>query len=529
MARQFQQLYECVHSLAKVCKHFVVCPGSRNAPIIKAIAQQLPLVSIYSHIDERAAAYFALGLAKQIQAPVAVVCTSGSAVLNFLPAIAEAFYQHIGLIAITADRPTNANIGFDNQAINQQGVFGNFVQTQTNLDFKQFDYEKYESIVNTINYQLPWHINIHLNEPLYDFTHKKSLQSNENQLANKKIGQEIVEPTDALKNILAKAKKTLVFLGFSQVSKISGNYKLPIIADTCSADFKHANIYFYEHYLSNQDIEHPDLLITSGSYMLSKKLRQWLTKNPPSFHLHLSDNFEWKSAFTPNCDVSNCDINLILSFFSDNKYYQQWQKQEQRVREICLQNWKKNEFLALNGLKHCLQLAKTNVIHCGNSMAVRLVALIQNHFRIFDTIICNRGTSGIDGCLSTFFGSACASNKQEWLLIGDVSFFYDCNAFWATPLPKSFAVIVINNAGGKIFELLEGSQNMGDSIPYLVTPHQKSVKHIAAMHHINYIGVENMKQLFNIKIPTDGQTIIEIFDENLMIENYRSLISDTIA
>lgn len=541
MKSQYVYIAKIIRQLYRLgCSDFVVCPGSRNAPIINFLAE-FNQANIHSHIDERSAAYIALGIAKNISAPVAVVCTSGTAALNFTPAMAEAYHQRICLIAITADRPKNASNSFESQAINQQGIFQNFTTAQFMLDLskqwtlnheKEFENELEEAI----QLMLPLHINMHLLEPLYDFSYQKSLLKNiavkQKSNINKKIKDK--RASQEILNEINSDRRILLFMGFNNTYEQLGYSKLqiPILVDPCSPNYMNGNSVHYDFFLGNLSDEEskklqPNLLITSGTYMLSKQLRNWLKSYPPKFHIHIGNSENFKSPFTEHYCVSNGEIDMHVSNLKthkDSTYFKAWMQQEGNYFQKILSKLKSFNSPFYSILFFLLGKSENNRLHCGNSMAVRYAALFQSLYKKYSYLICNRGTSGIDGCTSTFMGYTAKSTEKEWLLVGDISFFYDCNAFWLHKLPKDFVMIVVNNSGGKIFDAINGPEKMKRRKLFISNPHKKSVKQIAALHSIRYHAVRTLAEAKKIRYEKPQRKIIEVFDNSTSsIREYKSL------
>jgi len=532
MTLQYQNLHDIlVHLNSCGTKHFVVCPGSRNAPIINLLSSIKGCI-LYNHIDERSAAYFALGIAKKVHQPVAVVCTSGTAALNLAPAMAEAYYQNICLVAITADRPKGSENSFEAQSINQQKIFNNFVAAQLDIELNQkwelpFKRNISRKTKEALERSLPIHVNLRLSEPLYDFDYETPTEKQSGIFSKESwINFSNKHKKDSLSNkVLAKlksAKRPLVFLGFDVCKDPinSETYDFPILADACSPNYLSGNIFCFDFFMNdkaNNTALSPDVLITTGTYMLSKNLRNWLKANPPLYHLHIGSQTNYISPFTSDFEIINCHLNEVLEVLGKRQhssFNSSWQNLERSSKQSLILKSEnlKSEFNRV--LATLLNKSENSILHCGNSMSVRYGSLFQSIYAKFTYLIANRGTSGIDGCLSTFLGYALNSSKREWLVIGDISFFYDCNAFWIKPIPLNFVIVVINNQGGQIFDIIHGPEKMSDAKKFITTPHLKSVMHIAQMHNIKYNSIQKQEQINDIDFNTEQGQIIEIFDIN---------------
>jgi len=544
MGLQYTNLWNLLYHIKKSgCKFYVVCPGSRNAPIIEQLINS-DGATCFNHIDERSAGYLALGMAKQKNQPVAIVCTSGTAALNLAPAMAEAYYQNVCLIAMTADRPTGAEHSFEAQSINQTQIFNNFVAAQLDIDVSQkwspqlIDEMSEKTAIAFIK-NLPIHLNLRLSEPLYDFEFNSEHIGTRLYNSEKRLEQFINIQNTVPNEIIEKlklAQNPLLFLGFDihNHSLKDSNYNFPVLADACSPNYADGNIFCYDYFLKSlNNAENtalkPDVLITTGSYMLSKNLRNWLKANPPIYHLHLGPQHNYRSPFTANFDVINCPWDDVFNLINQNvkeNYMLSWQSAEHSNKNQLNAQIDSQSSLFYKTLTALLLKSKTNVLHCGNSMSVRYGALFQSLNKKFDYLIANRGTSGIDGCLSTFLGYALLSEQQEWLVIGDISFFYDCNAFWVNRLPQDFVIIVINNYKGQIFDVISGPEKMRNGKSFVTTPHKKSVKHIAALHQIKYHAIHTIEDAEALNFNKKQWEIIEIFDDNPQtVTDYQQLYS----
>ena len=532
MAAQYTNIGKVISLLGDIgCSQFVVSPGSRNAPIVEAVSSSL--ATVVSHIDERCAGYVGLGIAKKSDLPVGLICTSGTAGLNYTPAIAEAYYQGVFLVAITADRPIGAVNSFESQTINQHGIFKNFVAAEVSISMnKEWTQQSEESICSAlqkgIRANLPVHINLHLSEPLYDF---EPLVEEAKTSPLARVDQ--AQKTSNYKEInIGAYKSPLVFLGFDRKKQKVGHGEkhFPLLTDACSHSFLEGNIFYYDFFLAKLSEEdgrllQPDLLVTNGTYMLSKNLRNWLKKYPPKYHIHIDDNSNFISLFTTNFKVIRDEPKNVLSQLTASVNYLDCWLTLEKKSESAIKTKRANFSSSVFGILECLLgQIDTHYLHCGNSMSVRYGALFQVMNRQFKTVICNRGTSGIDGCVSTFLGYISSSNKKECLLVGDVSFFYDSNALWMNRLPEEFLIIVINNGGGEIFEVINGPEKMNSGKEFITTPHQVSVEYICNMHQISYVSLSSVSQTQEIDLFANKRQIIEIFEGNKhLASDYKNL------
>lgn len=495
-------------------QHVVICPGSRSAPLVMAFTNN-SYFKCYAIPDERVAGYFALGLAQQLGQPVAVICTSGTAVLNLAPAVCEAYYQFVPLLILTADRPGNLQGQGENQTIQQANIFQNYVAHSASLpDEELFTATEAASVlsvcINKLNENgpLPVHLNIEFSEPLY-----KTIESTEEIVPHIALSNHIHQTATSFDETLLKGKKLIVAGMHAPDTKLSNHLEnlatrvdTTIIAEHLSNINIERGMYFPDAVLAQATNEklkelQPDVLITIGKQFISKRLRQFLKQHPPVLHIHLHQgNTGWN--FTERDHDHYVDVPLSAFSFelltalpqSENNYQDSWQKPFEKHMEALNTTLLKEPFNELSGMQTIIkQLPGGTNIHYGNSSPVRLASFFHQPNNI--TINSNRGTSGIDGCLSTAVGASQITEGLTVCLLGDVSFFYDSNALWNYYLKPELRVIVFNNGGGNIFSLIDGPSNWPSYKPYFNTPHQLSAKHLASMYGLGYYICGNMEEL----------------------------------
>lgn len=516
---------------AKNINHIIISPGSRNAPLTLGFTSD-PFFKCYSIVDERCAAFFALGIAQQIEAPVVVVCTSGSALLNFYPAVAEAFYSEVPLIVLSADRPEHLqNIG-DGQTINQKHVYENHIlySANLNLDFRDSNnraprptWQNQEAIQayneNAVNTALntcivnsgPVHINAPFDEPLYEMVDSLSVKPKVEDAVP--LGQELdpLVVEDCLKE-WQNAKRKMVLVGEHAPHKIDQQWLDLLAHDDSVVVFTEStsNIH-HDSFFPNIDkiiapLEasdflklQPEILVTFGGMVVSKKIKAFLRQYQPKQHWHISQTRAYDTYFCLTKHIKS-QPDVFLSTFlpraaqgvSGYKHY--WngiktvraQKHAQYVSEVGFSDFKAFDTLFKT-------LPKNSILHIGNSSAIRYAQLFGIHKSI--DVFCNRGTSGIDGSTSTAIGCAVAQSRPTNFITGDLSFFYDSNALWNNYIPASFRIIVINNGGGGIFRILPGHKNTENFDTYFETKHSLSAQYLAEMFHFEYESVSDQKAL----------------------------------
>lgn len=525
-------------SLIQYCKsngveNIVISPGSRNAPLTLGFNLD-PFFKTFSIVDERCAAFFALGIAQQTQNPVAIVCTSGSALLNYYPAIAEAFYQQIPLLVISADRPASKiDIG-DGQTIRQANVFQNHVHCSVNLE-EEDCLENHRSIQMAIDSSKtnkePVHINIPFEEPLYDLTDQLGIFHENVQKSNFTISQDSVfEFSEIQTDIWHKAAKKLVLIGDmaphgldeSMIDFLANDPSIVVMTETTS------NVY-HRNFLNKIDVMitpfsekdfqnfKPELLITIGGMLVSKRIKTFLRKYQPDTHWHVDSLRAYDTFGCLNHHFKTKPNNFFKSlseFQSIESDYQSQLLAIKQARDLAhLQFVNQVAFSDFKVFDLILKVMPSKIqLQISNSSSIRYLQLFD--LKQHQVVYCNRGTSGIDGSTSTAIGAAVGSQKETLLITGDLSFFYDSNALWNNYIPKNFKIIIINNSGGGIFRILPGHQENDVFNTFFETSHQLTAKHLAKMYDFLYLEASNensvldgCRKLFDAEKPT----ILEIF------------------
>lgn len=499
-------------------KHVVISPGSRNAPFILNFTEDV-FFQCHSIADERSAAFYALGIAIQTNETVAICCTSGSAGLNFAPAIVEAFYQKVPLLVITADRPQILINQNDGQAMNQVNQYANFINHCIALSddeteqIHQFNERSINEAILKTNFPVagPVHLNVHLNEPLYE-----RIKSDDS--THRKISRIQPEFTfqweNQLLEVIKKSNKILILVG-QQKPNAAFEKKIASIA-------KMKNVCIFTETTSNIKIDEaidcidkvidalserekselkPDLLISTSGAIVSKKVKALFRNWNIHAHWHvgiereLIDSFGALTAqFQVPEEVFFSKIENLISPINNNKYFDNWQKfkilrekSHQKFMETC-------PYSDLYIFEKLLKwLPEDSDIHLANSTPVRYAQLfhINKSYHFYS----NRGVSGIDGSISTASGFASQSDRNSIIISGDISFFYDSNALWNSALPKNLLIVIINNGGGNIFKIIPGPSQNKKALPYFETPQNMNAKGIAETYGIGYELAKNAEEM----------------------------------
>ena len=514
----------------------VISPGSRSAPLTVGFTNHKDFKTI-SLVDERSAAFFALGIAQQTQKPVAILCTSGSALLNYYPAIAEAFYSSIPLVVLSADRPKHLiDIG-DGQTIRQENVFENHILFAANLiEGETFNIQNAQFLVDalqTATSQLgPVHINVPFDEPLYETV--STFNEFHFPIATSKssiAGFSELSISTELAGIWNTAKKKLILVGVhfpeAEINSLMHFYaddpSVLIMTETTS-NLHHANVVdSIDQLIFSLDEKEfkelqPEVLITFGGMIVSKKIKQFLRTYPPKHHWSIDAQ---KATNTFFCLTEFIQISPIAFFTAFNQvvqkgngnYQQHWLKfrdHKRRKHQEYLADIEHSDFKVFHQVIQ--SVPQNSQLQISNSSMIRYAQLFSIPQSI--EVFCNRGTSGIDGSTSTAIGAAFASKKQTVFVTGDLSFFYDSNALWNRQIPINFRLILINNSGGGIFKIIPGPSTT-NTIEYFETPHCLTAKHLCAMHGFEYQVAASTaqveKELNGFYDSSEKPKILEIF------------------
>lgn len=534
-----------VRNLVEICaakdiQHVIISPGSRNAPLNISFNEHGAFTCL-SIPDERCAAFVALGIAQQTGNPAIITCTSGSASLNFAPAISEAYYQKIPLIILTADRPDEWINQGEGQSIQQKNVYANYILKSYHLHLDTEDADNLWSndrmICEAIDISLiqkgPVHINVPFREPLYG----KRDYSN---IPLPKIHRTFLPYPTGNKplafyswHMLNKYKKVLILCGLipeknEALNNILNHFsnRVVVLSETTS-NISGENIYNnIDALLTNFDKKEfaPELLITIGHSFISKKIKLWIRGVNLNEHWHVSEDENPHDVF--KALTQHIKINPSLFFeqlkknkkeinFIDIPYLKLWKNKSEEIKKKHHLFIKKTPWSDLKVFSTILnQLPQGTNLQMGNSSPVRYIQL----FPMREDILYNgnRGVSGIDGSTSTAAGAAMVNQKPTTIITGDIAFFYDSNAFWNHHLTGNLRVVLINNKGGGIFRLIAGPPSTNQLDEFFETTHNFKAKGICDTFHIPYYFAENSEALeeilpqFYAKQKGDRPAVLEI-------------------
>ena len=547
------QKFQTLANIADICARsgvgdIIISPGSRSAPLTVSFSRH-PGLHCRVVMDERAAGFMALGLAQQTGKPVGLICTSGTATLNYGPAVAEAFYQQVPLLIFTADRPPEWIDQQDGQTIHQQNLYFPHCRGSFNLpvDDSHPDARWYaERIVSEAISQAlgpiagPVQLNVPLREPLYPAA-GQVIQPQ----PNRKIIQTLPAQADLseadwqkLHSTWQQAGKKLIVAGIHQASppgleRIQQDPTVALIADlTGNLHQTSSQLPYWELALETKSAPirewlAPDLLVTFGGPVVSKSLKLLLREYRPQSHWHIDpggqiiDTFQSLSQVIP---LKAATFFETVAHWADDHlpagarltYFDAWQSLGKKAHELLVSFMAETPFNEFQAAYDCLQaLPEASRLQLSNSMPIRyanLIGLPGRNIRVNS----NRGVSGIDGCLSTAVGAAWATERITTLITGDLAFFYDRNGLWHNHVPANLRIIILNNHGGGIFKLIDGptSLSAAELESYFFTPHPLTAKNSAADFDCDYFYCQDRptlnQQLNEFFTPRRNAAILEI-------------------
>ncbi|MFD1552284.1 2-succinyl-5-enolpyruvyl-6-hydroxy-3-cyclohexene-1-carboxylic-acid synthase [Putridiphycobacter roseus] len=500
----------------------IVSPGSRNAPITIALARQSD-INIHLIHDERVAAFVAIGMADELKKPVAIVCTSGSAALNYAPAVAEAYYRLVPLLVITADRPAFLIDQGDGQCIRQNGIYHNFIKAEFKLPEQASTVKEMEEVIATVEEAIqsvssiprgPVHLNVPLYEPLYNVAEFNPGQAIKKVNVPKPLPNVKESKINELGEIWRQTKRKLIIIGQLNegqdlkpiIDQIAEQRSVAILVENTS------NLQNFQRYCHNIDrtlamiseaeIENfePELILQIGGAIVSKKIKVFLRKAKVKHNWRLGYRLIQEDTFlskTATLQISPITFLKVLSNQEDttnSNFANLWKTKD-------LLSIEKHQDFILNAPYSDLAvfdllldtLPDDSALQMGNSSVIRYCQLFNpvQGLKYYG----NRGVSGIDGSTSTAVGMAIANPNQLVVLItGDISFFYDSNGLWVSDLPGNLRIFLINNNGGGIFNILPGSRGANEN-KLFVAPHQANAKGICEAYQVDYKKVYTLKEV----------------------------------
>lgn len=523
--------------------HAVVCPGSRNAPIVHNL-NEADSITCHPITDERSAGFYAIGLAQATGHPVVVCVTSGSALLNVAPAVAEAFYQHIPLIVVSADRPQQWIGQLDGQTLPQPGAFGTMVRHSVQLPEPHNDEERWlcRRLINealhlcTCRQAAPVHINVPITEPLFTFNVEQLPQVT--LYRSHSINATTCADNGALQPFFA-AQKPMIVMGqtangvVNDATLRSLSARFVVLAEPLSnsgytvihADEAARLLLNDKHNIGEMmgrngemagcngetmgcnDITAadflPDYVLYLGDTLVSKALRQLLRRAKAPTCLVTPDASQVPDPLMTLTDIVECPLDkmdALLASLAGNEaitpsahnFHARWQT----LLTLCANHAEGYEppYSQMATVRYFeSQLEDLDIdlhVHYANSSAVRMASIYAAH-----RVWCNRGVNGIEGSLSTAAGFSLATPDMVVCVIGDLSFFYDQNALWNSQLHGNLRIILLNNHGGGIFSTLPGLEASAAAHDMVAATHTADARGICTQNDIGYLKANNIDEM----------------------------------
>ncbi len=507
-------------------RHAVCCPGSRNSPIVHNL-NACPDITCYPVTDERSAGFYALGMSQCLKQPVVVCVTSGTALLNLAPAVAEAYYQHIPLIVISADRPQAWIDQLDGQTLPQPDALGRFVSKAVSLPEVISSPPESGGVRGGLNEQhwfcnrlvneallekhAPVHINVPISEPLFDYNVAELPVERNIELLPAGISNQTLSHVCRM---FMQSKRPLLIAG--QPMNPGYDEAVCLIGDD-------------ESYV-------PDLVVYIGGSIVSKRLKRFLRKAKETWVVNatgeVTDTFmNLTRVIQGDAEVVDDQIRFLLEQ-EPHPFVQKWENLLAKVRaHAAAYKPDYSEMAAVKCFETQLQLMGTGLVgyvHYANSTAIRLANIFAQH-----SVYCNRGVNGIDGSLSTAAGFSVVTEENVFCVIGDLSFFYDQNALWNQNLRGNFRILLLNNGKGGIFNLLRGLEQSPARDQFVAAEHHTFAEGICLQNDVKYLKATNMEELQQgistlLNINSSRPVLLEVFtdpaeDELVFRDYYRSL------
>ena len=489
-------------------KTIVFSPGSRNAPLIIA-AEALGTFEMMVLGDERSAAFHALGRSQVTGTPVAVCCTSGSALANYYPAVLEAYYAHVPLIVLSADRPKDRINKGEGQTCVQHEFYEPHVVASIQID-EEDSYKEVQAtlqyVVQAMHFEMrPIHLNVAFHEPLYEqgeASKSMKLELSADHFVKYGLSESIVLPDFSKFESVAVIAGQLLPTESEMVRMIlDAGVDWTLFADPMSGLLDHPNTAPMEALLNVQ----PDAVLSIGGQWINKKPKQSLRGLAIKKHVHV-DVFQCWDVLDANVEHIRYSPNLLQRWKSASNFIQV----RHEGRSAVTLPWSDAE--AFRGIVDHLDVP--SALHLGNSSVARYL----NYFPKRVALYGNRGVAGIDGSLSTAVGAALAEPaRHHTVILGDQSFLYDHNALYAQELPQNLTICILNNGIGGIFDWLPGTASTGAKARKIFANAQQVDLHsLVKGFNVAYARVENEQELATALTSMKGLTVIDCKTEQSM-------------
>lgn len=509
--------------------HLVLSAGMRHTPFVFSVEKD-PFFHCYSIVDERSAGFFGLGLIQQLKQPVAIVCTSGTAVSNYLTSVSEAYYQQLPLVVITADRNFMYKYQGEEQMVPQTEIFKGVCKREVTLPIvaNERDFWYCQRLVNETLLELehkdkgPVHINFPVendNPELQVIFHYETANLPEVKKIERLSLQDSEEKWKSWAKLFSNKK---IFIAYGQFRPLTSE-ELSIVNDFCrkydcviatdclsnlSCD-KSIDMYILDKGLQPAEKEKfaPDVLITMNANNISQMRFAFKNKMTNVQHIHVSAEGEICDPFKCLPDLIECNSIKFFEKFSqygdingNSSYFEDWKKAYETALNKCDPNNVEIEYSALYAIQQVVRnISDDSILHIGNSNSIRSAGYFATNKKY--PIYCNRGVNGIDGSVSSFIGNATVSGTLSYLLIGDLSFFYDMNSLWNHYSSNNkIRILLTNNSGGGIFHAMPTLKKHETLDQHISAAHNTSAKGWVESLGFEYICARNKKE----------------FDENLI-------------
>lgn len=542
----------------------VTSPGSRNAPLLMAVARRSDL-RVHSVVDERSAAFIALGIAEISLKPVALICTSGSALLNYAPAISEAYYKKLPLIVISADRPSEWIDQADSQTIRQPGALSNIVKSSYSLKAEADSMSERHFVDRTLNEALirgtslpfgPVHINVAISEPL---TIEADVAQESFRRINCHYPSLKIDTSEARKLADYLSEKRVLIVGGCNAPSSSLNKALSLLAHLpnvvvlsegvanvkASGVIEIPDLLLAESHRSQVELPAPDVLITFGGALVSGILKKWLRSIRISEHWHIEMEHNVVDTFNQLTDSYIYPPELFFPRLANalayihrhkpikNNFSDSWHNiastAEGRANGLIDDANRQNRWNAVCAIQQILQhIPREWNIQLSNGTTVRFAQLLS--LRRHHRIDCNRGVSGIDGSTSTAIGASVAYKGAATLLLtGDMSFIYDIGAIASNLISPRLKIVVFNNGGGGIFKMISPTAQLPETPQLLQCNLAVPVRQLAEAFGFIYHEANNyasLKQAIKVLQSADNRPyIVEVkTDADCDAAFYKNLI-----
>lgn len=504
-------------------RDIVVCPGSRNAVLTHNFyeaSQRLKAFRLHPVTDERSAAFFAIGIWLATRCPVAVCVTSGSALLNTLPGVAEAYYRQIPLVVISADRPPQWINQLDGQTLPQYGALHPYAESI------QMDEHPGNVSVPVYNPLMPLHINVPISEPLFTFTTEELPSPEYSYFEQWPLIDNGIQDLDHIIGLINAARLPAVIVGqyeaeaIAELVTLDRDNKLLLLPEIIS-NHPGAERTAYIEQLKAEGMPLPDLVVHIGGALVNKWLKLKLRQQDDLKVIRVDATDECPDTF------SHLEVKVKYNEAKFFKIIAPLLKANSNIADF--KNAIKLPDLPLNAKEKAVadlwqtvaeNHSDNSVFFFGNSSAVRAAARTIPSGQ--KPIYCNRGVNGIEGSLSVAAGYSAVVEHDVYCVVGDLSFFYDANALWNTRLKGNLRIILLNDHCGGIFKNLPG---LGDSPAldeFVAARHDFGAQGITISYDCNYINVTNSVD-YSLKLK---EIINNTYDKPYIIEYDTNLEQD---